>query len=222
MAVTYPGYGGLFVLGGIVDGSPRLNGALASSITTMSIDDNGTGTMAGVILGGDTFTIAGETGSPTHTVTAGTAFTIAGASCTSITFTPAIATGGVSDNATLTFTSNSVAQIKGWELEVEHNILPTNYLGQKWEGNIGGLGAWRGKAEANLDYGATQQAALIDRFHGATPTMTNVGLVFRYGTSKNLYGYAVPKSIRSQHPVAGIVGITFEFEGDSTLLKNVT
>jgi len=52
---------------------------------------------------GARFTIAGETGSPVHTVTARTP-TSAGPT-TNIVFTPALATGGVADTAVVTFTA---------------------------------------------------------------------------------------------------------------------
>ena len=50
---------------------------------------------------GARFTIAGETGTPIHTVTGRTPSS--GNPTTAITFTPAIATGGVIDNAVITF-----------------------------------------------------------------------------------------------------------------------
>lgn len=52
---------------------------------------------------GARFTVAGESGSPVHTVTART-----GNPTTSIDFTPALATGGVLDDAVITFTSNQI------------------------------------------------------------------------------------------------------------------
>ena len=222
MATTFQGFNGLLVAGGIQDGAPRLNGALASAAATLALDDNGAGTLTGVILGGDTFTISGETGSPTHTVTAGATFTIASASCTSITFTPAIATGGVADNATITFTSNSVAQVTRWDMAVRQPMLDRTTLGDKWRRFKGGLASWTGTAEALLDYADPNQAKLIDRLVTATPASTPSGMVLRLTTSKQWYGYAYLSRGRVMVQKDALVRIAFDFTGDGTTLPNFT
>ena len=62
------GQSGGLILGGLLVGSPLVNGALSQSATTMDIDAT---SLTGVVIIGDTFTLAGESGSPTHTVTGG-------------------------------------------------------------------------------------------------------------------------------------------------------
>jgi hypothetical protein len=218
MATTYPGYGGLMVVGGILDGSPLINGALASSLTTLALD----GVTAGVILGGDTFTIAGETGSPTHTVTAGLAFLVANTSLTGLTFTPAIATGGVADNAAITFTSNSVAQMGQWELTVKRTVHKNAFFGEKWEGTIGGLASASGRCEGWLDLSDAKQSALASNLVATTPIATPIGLVFRYATSKNIYLFGVPQNAKVSAPVNGLVTVAFAFTADGTVLTNLT
>ena len=70
-------------------------GTLTIAIDTIAdLPDDGNEIFEGV-----RFTIAGETGSPIHTVTAHSG----GPPTTSLTFTPALATGGVADEAVITF-----------------------------------------------------------------------------------------------------------------------
>lgn len=83
-------------------------GNLAAAATDTDIDTivlNTTDT--DLIPVGARFTIAGESGSPVHTVTARTPTSTS--PTTNIVFTPAIATGGVTDNAVVTFQSQQVA-----------------------------------------------------------------------------------------------------------------
>ena len=81
--------------GGVTDTSAlTIVPAFPPGATTMAID-TGTDT----ITTGSTFTVAGETGSPVHTVTSHTETLSA---TTSVTFAPAIASGGVLDEAALT------------------------------------------------------------------------------------------------------------------------
>lgn len=87
--------------------APLLNGALAAAATAMSID----GTVPGIVEAGETFTIAGESGGPTHTVTGGPYLESPAGQVNAITFTPAIAVGGVADNAAVTFAASGKAKI---------------------------------------------------------------------------------------------------------------
>lgn len=87
--------------------APLLNGALAAAATSMSID----GTVPGIVEAGETFTIAGESGSPVHTVTGGPYLESPAGQVTGITFTPGIAAGGVADNAAVTFAASGKAKI---------------------------------------------------------------------------------------------------------------
>lgn len=73
--------------------SGSVDGAAIATATTIGIQGFTTAIPAGA-----TFTVAGETGSPTHTVVS----TVGGTTPTSVTFTGAIATGGVADDAVIT------------------------------------------------------------------------------------------------------------------------
>lgn len=76
------------VTGALVNGTPT------AGAQTMNIDGS-----TGIIGVGRTFTIAGETGSPVHTVTS---HTETSGNTTTLVFTPPLATGGAADNSALT------------------------------------------------------------------------------------------------------------------------
>jgi hypothetical protein len=92
--------------GGVANGAAI---TLTISSGSVSVDANAgdlTVTVTGfttAIKPGSTFTIAGETGSPTHTVVS----TVGGATPTSITFTTVIASGGITQPAAITLLESS-------------------------------------------------------------------------------------------------------------------
>lgn len=88
---------------------------------------------------GARFQVAGETGDPVHTVTARTP---GSGTTTNITFTPAIATGGVADDAAITFLSQRVTVKLGdgdisWTesrdiiYDLDRDLLDTVRLGEE-------------------------------------------------------------------------------------------
>jgi hypothetical protein len=174
--MTDRGQDGLLSLGGYLDGSPLLNGALTEGLTQMDIDAT---SLKGVVIVGDTFTIAGESGSPTHTVTNGPFYVTVANEVNNIDFTPGIAAGGVANNAAVTFTSHSIAEITAWSLdEVTIEQADDTVKGDTHRTFKGGLASWRGSATALLDYGDADQATLIDA--GATSGVgTLAGIVLR-------------------------------------------
>lgn len=88
---------------GSIVGLPFTNGALAFHAVQLNLDANGAPAgLAGVIMDGDQFVIAGESGSPLHAVVGGP-FSISGNAVNNLPFSPEIASGGVADNAAITF-----------------------------------------------------------------------------------------------------------------------
>jgi hypothetical protein len=82
-------------------GAPVLAAALAAGALSMNLERL-TGTLTGTILAGATFTVAGEAGTPAHTVSGGP-YTLASNAVSGVTFTPAIAAGGAVEHAAVTF-----------------------------------------------------------------------------------------------------------------------
>lgn len=83
-----------------LSGTGATNGAASAAAVTMPIDTLALNTVvATTVPVGARFTVAAETGSPIHTVTS----VIGSAPTTAVGFTPAIASGGVTDGAVITF-----------------------------------------------------------------------------------------------------------------------
>lgn len=92
-------YAKIFVNDGTArTGAVNNSSGYAAAAVTMLVD-----TIVGIIETGTQFTVAGETGLPTHTVTS---HSQTSGNTTSITFTPGLVTGGVVDNAVITFGPN--------------------------------------------------------------------------------------------------------------------
>lgn len=215
---TFRGMDGLFVLGGILDGAPLVNGLLAAGATSMNID--AAPTLKGVVFAGDTFTLAGETGSPVHTVSGGP-YVAAANAIAGITFTPAIAAGGVADNAAVTFVSNSVAECRVWNQTSEIAVLAAAAMSDKWRRVRGGMAMWSADAEIHLDYGDAKQKALIDKLFVATPVSVSAGLVLRVGSSKQFYGGALASGFRiASGGTDAFFTVQCRLAGDGSLLPN--
>ncbi len=206
------GQGGALILGGRLFGSPLVNGALSEFDAVMDIDGT---SLAGVVVVGDTFTLAGEAGSPTHTVTGGP-FYVGMRSLENIAFTPAIAAGGVADNAAVTFADNEVAEIRSWTVDnAGLDMIEDTVKGDVAKTFRGGLMGWQGSASAWLDYDDTQQAELIDAIATGSPDGTLAGLLFQVAETRFLfiYGGAELANFVADSPENGLTPIGFTFKG---------
>jgi len=191
----------------------------------MNIDGNGA-QLIGVVVAGDTFTIAGEAGSPTHTVTGGSFYVAAANAIAGITFTPGIAAGGAADNAVVTFASNAITEAKAHTLNVTLQVLETTHFQDKWRTIKGGLAQWVGTGTAQLDKGDARQATIIDAIVQATPNLVVNGVLFglQLATTllKQMYGGVVLSGFTITADKGAIVEVTFNFEGTGTILPNWT
>lgn len=209
------GQSGALILGGRLFGSPLVNGALSESDTVMDIDGT---SLAGLVVVGDIFTLAGESGSPNHTVTGGPFYLAADNAIASITFSTGIAAGGVADNAAVTFADNVVAEIRSWTIDnAGLDMIEDTVKGDTAKTFRGGLMGWEGSATAWLDYGDTQQAELIDAIATGSPDGTIAGLMFQVATEQFIYGGAELRSFVASSPENGLVPIGFTFKGSDQI-----
>lgn len=118
-------------------GAVNHSGGYALGDTTMVVDG-----ITGIIPLWSRFTVAGETGSPVHTVTAHSETT---GNTTSLTFTPALA-GSVADNAVITFTYNEIELVVG-----EGNLTFTEKKAREYKLNKGRLYSVRNGDEAPVE-----------------------------------------------------------------------
>jgi len=203
----------------VTAGNVLVNGALTIGLTTMNIDGAG---LKGVVVVGDTFTLGGESGSPVHTVT-GTQFRAAAAAAIAgITFSPGIATGGVADNAIVTFSANSIAQVSGWSMSTSMETIDISKMGDGWRGFVSGLATWTGQGTTQLDMGDAKQAALINAIVAATPAPTLNGVLFGVMAGlKMFYAGAILSGFSiTGMEVGGIATAQFNFQGTGAVLPN--
>ena len=214
------GQDGGLILGGLLVGSPLVAGALIENDVVMSIDAV---SLTGVVIIGDTFTLAGEAGSPTHTVTGGPVYVAAANAIASITFSTGVAAGGVANNAAVTFASNSVAEIRTWELASELEMIDDTVKGDTHRTFKGGLAKWNGTATALLDYLDTEQASLIDEIANDPPDGTIAGLMFQIASGKTWYGAGELSNFRAESPEGtALVPVSFDFQGSGQVLPDWT
>lgn len=214
------GQDGGLILGGLLVGTPLVDGALNAGETTMDID---AASLTGVVIIGDIFTLAGESGSPTHTVTGGPFYVAAANAIASITFSTVIAAGGVANDAAVSFASNSVAEIRAWDLVAELEMIDDTVKGDTHRTFKGGLAKWNGSATAWLDYGDAEQAALIDAIASDPPDGTIAGLMFQAASGKTWYGAAELMNFTTESPEGtALVPVTFNFQGSGQVLPDWT
>lgn len=213
---NFRGMDGFLSLGGIIVASagPLVNGALIATATTLNLDGTA---LTGIVAKGDKFTLAGEAGSPVHTVTGGPFYVAAANAITGLTFTPAIAGGGVADNAAITFVSNSVAEVKVENVDASIEVLDDTVQGDQWATCVGGLAKWNGTGEAWLDYGDLRQKALID-LAGTAAAVDAV--LFGISSKKQWYASAMLSGFSISDSKDAIVTVSFNFSGNGALLPN--
>jgi len=217
---NFEGQSGGLILGGLLVGSPLVDGALNAGETTMDIDAT---SLTGVVIIGDTFTLAGESGSPTHTVTGGPFYVAAGDAIASITFSTVIAAGGVANDAAVTFASNSVAEIRSWALTTALEMIDDTVKGDTHRTFLGGLATWEGTATAWLDYDDAEQAELIDAIATDPPDGAIAGLMFQVASGKTWYGAAEIQNFRIDSPEgSAVTPVTFDFQGTGQVLPDWT
>ena len=216
---NFEGQDGALILGGLLVGTPLVNGALIENDLIMDIDAV---SLTGVVLTGDTFTLDGEAGSPTHTVTGGP-YVAAANAIANITFTTGIAAGGVSNDAGVNFTANSVAEIRQWAMNAALEVIDDTVKGDLHRTFKGGLAVYSGSATAWLDYLDTEQASLIDEIANDPPDGTIAGLMFQIASGKTFYGAAELSSFSTESPEgSAVVPVTFEFQGTGQVLPDWT
>jgi hypothetical protein len=215
---TYRGVDCFLAVGGghlDANAAPKLQAALTVGNTAMTL--NATVSLTGVVMAGDTFTIAGESGSPVHTVTGGP-YVAAANICGPITFTVGIASGGAAINSVVTFTSASIVEAHAHRFTSSLDTLETTAFGTAgYKTFRGGLCEWSGTGEANFDYGDLKQKLLVDALSGASPSAVTVAVMFGIlasaGATKEFYGTVAITQFEVTANVNGLVTATFTFKG---------
>lgn len=218
---TFKGVNGFLALGGYLQGVANVlvNGSKAQGQTVISLD--AVTTLQGVVHTGDQFTIAGETGAPVHTVTGGPWLAAANA-IANMSFTTAIATGGVADNAVVTMLSNAIVQASLWNVTSTANIFDVSaFQNGGWKQQAVGMVGWTADGECWLDENDARQMEVITAMSGANPNAVLSGTVFGISglTSavREFYGAALLTNMAWNVPASGLVKMTFQMTGSGAL-----
>lgn len=203
----YRGSKGFIAIGGIVTGSPLVQGAVAQTETSATFDAT---SLTGVVLAGDTFTVDGD--AQTYTVTADALVT---ANAVAVTFTPAVQeAAGWADNAPVTFTANSLAQVTAFDITPSRPVIDSTAMGDTGMGALLDQPTFSGTVTVQLDYADTEQANLVDEVTSNTD-VADLGAVFGLATDKQLYGHIATAqgAITSQRGSLVTVALTVQGKG---------
>ena len=194
---TYRGLDGGVALGGIVDGSPLVQGTVSAAATSMTIDAT---TLTGIVIPGDTFTVSGD--ATVYTVVTGGAIA---SNELAITFTPG-SDAGFADNAAVTFTANAMGEIKAWTLNATRDLLEDTAMGDTAKTYKVGLNQMSGTVECHMDYGDTRQAEFIDDAIASGSAVLGLTLVVADGKQfwgqVRASGFSVPTDMSTITPVS--------------------
>lgn len=208
----YRGSKGNAVLGGILVGSPLVQGAVAQAATAATIDGS---PLTGVIRPGDTFTVAGD--AQTYTIVTGGLVASGTPNEIPITFTPGVVPGGGwADNAAATFAANSIAQVKEWEATPSRVVLDPTVMGDIAQRTDLDLPKWNGRVVVLFDYGDTKQKAYVDRVI-ADGTSAGMALTLVVSSQRNLWGDIHPTSVQIGGKIGAYYQAVINFEGEGAL-----
>ena len=208
----YRGSKGAVALGGIVTGSPLVNGARAQGVGTANIDG---GSLTGVILKGDTFTVAGD--AQVYTISADV---LIAANAAAIAFTPNVVPGaGWADNAAITFTANPIAQVTQWEANPSRPVIDATVIGDAAKKTMLDTPMFVGRATCFFDYGDTRHAKAVDEAT-ADGDIGDIGVVFTTATDKQLYGHVATSGAQIRSQRGQLVEVVFNFEGNGALSRD--
>lgn len=168
-------YGYLATGGYLWSGTPLVDGAVAEGGTTLHLKVAVGQRLMGNVADGDTFTVAGVSGTytvamPAWRTSSPTTWHIRAKAnrVIAIPFTPAAPVGGFPDGAAVTFGDRLMAQLLRWQLTRRQRVLPTTVMRDKHRSYRPGQPDWFSTADALFDYGDAEQAALVQELLAAT------------------------------------------------------
>jgi hypothetical protein len=207
----------LAIGGGHLDANPAVKLQQAEIAGASVVTLTATTALSGVVMAGDTFTVAAEAGAPVHTVTGGPYVAVANV-CGPVSFSTVVAAGGVGIGAVVTLAASSIVEAKAHRFTSTLDVLDTTRFGTSgYKSYIGGLCEWAGTGGANFDYGDARQKALVDRLTGAAPgastTAVMFGMIASAGHTKQFYGVVAITQFEINAQVAGLVEATYTFRG---------
>jgi len=106
----------------------------------------------------------------------------------------------------------------GWRVDADLDMGDASRQGQHWKEALPGLAGWRGSFSGQFVAGNTQQKAFFDNLIAATPGTKLTDVKFLLDADTNaLTGNIYLTSFSIDTGIAGVVGFTFNFQGDGAL-----
>lgn len=208
----YRGSQGNAVLGGILVGTPLVQGAVANGASAATFD---AATLTGVVRPGDTFTVAGD--AQEYTIVTGGVVSQGTPNEVDVTFTPTVqAAGGWADNALVSFTNNSIAQVKEWGATPSRPVLDPTVMGDTAQRRDLDIPMWNGRVVVLFDYGDPEQKAYVDEIL-SNSAPSGLALTLVTYSERNLWGDIVPTSAQITGRLGAYYMATLVFEGEGAL-----
>lgn len=123
-------------------------------------------------------------------------------------------------DGSILFAANAVAEIKGWEIGTDLEVLDDTVQGDPHRTVVGGVASWEGSGTGQLDYGNTLgQKAIIDKIATATPPSAPVAAEFIVNATgpKKFTGNILITGFRIRSQTGSIVSFDFTFVGSGQL-----
>lgn len=213
---AFRGSKGFVAQGGVQSGSPQTKGTVAQGASTATLDGGGSA-LTGVLLEGDTFTVAGD--AQVYTIAADAVIGASVANEVSISFTPTVqVAGGWADNAAVTFSANSLASVTRWEATVERPYIDKTVLGDAARTGTLDIPEWSGTIRMLLDDADPEQDNLINEAHQNNAVQNlGVALVVAEGPMKQVYGHIVAPSLTITGERGAMVEAEAQFNGQDAV-----
>lgn len=201
----YRGSKGRFAVGGVIVGTPLVQGAVAQGAGAATFDAT---SLTGVVQPGDTFTVAGDP--QTYTIVTGG---VIASNEVAVTFTPTVqVVGGWADNALVTPAVNSMGHVKEWEATLARPWMDGTCMGDEAQTGDLDIPMSEGRAMVLLDYADTKQAAVVDQARENADSAA-LALALVVATGKFLYVDALMSSIRVRSERGNYVEAEVQWRG---------
>lgn len=120
-------------------------------------------------------------------------------------------------NGVIYMAGTKIGYIDNFSLNVNLGSAETSSLGDQWKQFIATCSDWSGSISGTLDYGDTEQKAIVDEF--LNPSDAALALAFKVSPSLTLEGTAFYTSLSITGSVSDKVAVSFNFQGTGALAE---
>lgn len=120
-------------------------------------------------------------------------------------------------NGAIYLGGTKIGYIDNFSLNINLGSAETSSLGDQWKQFIATCSDWSGSVSGTLDYGDSQQKAIVDEF--LNPSDTALTLSFKVSADLTLEGAAFYTSMSITGSVSDKVAVSFNFQGTGALAE---